>query len=122
MDGRIGNHRDLGRDHHRRGPGVGSAVQVPHSYLGPFGLSDYERLLPGGVSLALVVAVVRNYIGDQLSWDLNPILKREEIPPIRLDGTGLLGWTTWLTSRPPERDGDELLLNAVAWSGETRAS
>lgn len=85
--------------------------------IGPLGMQDYERLLPGGVSLARVVAVVRNYTGDQLSWDLNPVLKREEIPPIRLGTTGLLGWTTWLTSRPPARDGDDLLLDAMAWQG-----
>lgn len=82
--------------------------------VGPLGMGDYERLLPGGASLARVVAVVRNYTGDQLSWDLNPVLKRTEIPPLRL-GTGRLGWTTWLTSRPPAKDGDDLLLDAMAW-------
>ncbi len=83
--------------------------------IGPLGRQDYERLLPGGASLGRVVAVVRNYTGDQLSWDLNPVLKRTEVPPLRLGATGRLGWTTWLTSRPLARDGDELLLNALTW-------
>lgn len=86
--------------------------------IGPLGIRDYERLLPGNASLARVVAVVRNYTGDQLIWDLNPVLKQEEIPPIRLGKSGRLGWTTWLTSRPPARDGDELLLDAMAWQGD----
>jgi len=83
--------------------------------IGPIGLRDYERLLPGGQSLSRVVAVVRNYVGDQLGWDLNLILKQAEVPPVRLGAAGRLGWTTWLTSRPLERDGDDLLLDAMAW-------
>jgi type VI secretion system protein ImpH len=83
--------------------------------IGPVDLTDYERLLPGGMSLERVVAVVRNYVGDQLAWDLNLVLKQAEVPPIRLGTSGRLGWTTWLTSRPLARDGDDLLLNAMAW-------
>lgn len=88
--------------------------------IGPVGLRDYERLLPGGVSLARVVAVVRNYVGDQLAWDLNLSLKQAEVPAIRLGAAGRLGWTTWLTSRPLARDGDDLLLNAMAWQEHDR--
>jgi type VI secretion system protein ImpH len=88
--------------------------------IGPVGLRDYERLLPGGVSLARVVAVVRNYVGDQLAWDLNLVLEQAEVPPIRLGAAGRLGWTTWLTSRPLARDGDDLLLNAMAWQEHDR--
>jgi len=86
--------------------------------LGPLGLLDYERLLPGGDSLPRLVAVVRNYAGDQLSWDLNLVLKQAEVPSIRLGAAGRLGWSTWLTSRPLARDGDDLLLNAMAWQAD----
>ncbi len=85
-------------------------------------IEHYQRLLPGSASLARVVAVVRNYTGDQLIWDLNLVLKRTEVPPIRLGAAGLLGWTTWLTSRPLARDGDNLLLDAMAWQGDDRGS
>lgn len=83
--------------------------------IGPLSLRDYERLLPGGDSLVRTIAIVRNYLGDQLIWDLNLVLKQQEVPTIRLGAAGRLGWTTWLTSRPLARDGDDLLLNAVAW-------
>lgn len=88
--------------------------------IGPLGVRDYERLLPGGDSLPRVVAVVRNYVGDQLTWDLNLILRRAEIPPLRLGGAGRLGWTTWVSSRPLEKDGDDLLLDAMAWQDDDK--
>ncbi len=81
--------------------------------LGPLGIADYRRMLPGGESLARLVAIVRNYLGDELEWDLNLVLRREETPPIKLGGQGQLGCTTWLASRAPERDRDDLKLNPM---------
>ncbi|MBM4039862.1 MAG: type VI secretion system baseplate subunit TssG [Planctomycetes bacterium] len=77
---------------------------------GPMRLADYERMLPGGGSLVRLAAWVRNYIGDELSWDLQLILKREEVPTTRMGQYGRLGWTTWLQSKPLDRDADDLVL------------
>ena len=79
--------------------------------IGPLRLTDYLRLLPGGRSLNAIRAIVRNYIGDQLEWDLNPVLAQPEVPPTRLGQSGRLGWTSWLMSRPLDRDGDDLKLD-----------
>lgn len=78
---------------------------------GPISLADYERLLPGGASLQRLLAVVDNYVGLELSWDLHLILKKKEVPPTQLGGYGRLGWTTWLVSQPAARDADDLVLN-----------
>ncbi len=78
--------------------------------LGPMGLDSYRTLLPGQAGLAELVALVRNYIGDELAWDLNLVLRREEVPPLRLDGGAQLGWTAWLGGKE-DADGDELMLN-----------
>ena len=80
--------------------------------IGPLGFDDYRRMLPGGESLVRVAAMIRNYLGDELEWDLNLILRREETPMIELGVQGQLGWTTWLTSRTPERDPADLRLQA----------
>ena len=89
--------------------------------IGPATLKAYLDLLPGRPALARLRAVVRNYIGDGLAWDLNPVLAATEVPRLRL-GAGLpLGWSTWLTSRPLGRDGDDLKLDpnrARSGSGE----
>jgi len=74
-----------------------------------------QRFLPGSESLWRLIAWVRNYVGDELLWDFNPILKREEVPPLVLGEGTRLGWTTWLTSRPLDRDADDLKLDAVTY-------
>lgn len=79
--------------------------------LGPLNLEQYTAMLPGGRRLAELVAIVRNYIGDELAWDVNPILRRAEVPALRLDGQARLGWTSWLGASPNPADADDLMLN-----------
>jgi type VI secretion system protein ImpH len=74
---------------------------------GPLAFEDYLRFLPDGRSLPRLVAVVRNAAGDELSWDLRLVLKRAEVPAARLDGGTALGRTSWLLSRPAERDASD---------------
>ncbi len=83
--------------------------------MGPMGLEEFQRFLPGSESLRRVVAWVRNYLGDELLWDFNPILQKEEVPPLVLGEGTRLGWTTWLTSRPLPHDADDLKLDAVTY-------
>ena len=97
---------------------VGSRVwQCQHKFrvkLGPMGLSDYQRMLPGHDSLERLIGWIRNYVGDELSWDLQLILKAEEVPQLQLGRIAQLGWTTWLSSKPFEEDVDDLVLRPFA--------
>ena len=81
---------------------------------GPLTLAEYERLLPGGLSFHRLVPIVRNWAGDALAWDVNMVLKRAEVPAIRLGQQGRLGWTTWLMPRPAPHDAADLFLEAGA--------
>jgi type VI secretion system protein ImpH len=81
---------------------------------GAMGLADYERMLPGGRSLVRLAAWVRNYTADELSWDLQLVLKKEEVPKTHMGTYGRLGWTTWLQSQPFDRDADDLVLRPSA--------
>ncbi len=83
--------------------------------MGPMGLAEFQRFLPGSASLRRLVDWVRNYAGNELLWDVNLILRKEEVPPLRLGEGSQLGWTTWLTSQPPDRDADDLKLDAVIY-------
>lgn len=91
-----------------RGTSIGNRVWTRAAKfrlrIGPLSLADYERLLPGGASLDRLRAIVRNYVGDQLDWDVNLILAGDALPRARLGGTTRLGHTSWVESR---RDADE---------------
>jgi len=90
------------------------AFECQHKFrvhIGPLGLPDFEGFLPAGENLSALVAVVRNYAGDQYLWDLNLILRREEVPALVIGApTARLGWTTWLGTRRSEKDADDLIL------------
>src|SRR5262249_39491917 len=66
-----------------------------------------------GVSLDRLMAAVRSYTGDELQWDLQLILKKEETPPLGLGIVGRLGWSNWLIRDPMPRDPDDLVLEAM---------
>ena len=82
--------------------------------LGPLTLADFERFLPGGPALRRLAALVANYLGDELDWDVNLILDREAVPPFPLGGPVRLGTTTWLSGRSPERDPADVVLRPAA--------
>ncbi len=80
--------------------------------LGPMGYEDYLNFLPCAERVKSLVALVRAYAGDEWAWDVNLVLKREEVPPLRLDGQYRLGWTTWLGERTVKTDADDLIFTA----------
>lgn len=78
--------------------------------LGPLGLEDYTAFLPSGKSFKSLVAAVRNYMGMDLLWEVNLVLRRDEKPVTCLGKSGALGWTSWLESKHADADVDDLLL------------
>lgn len=96
------------------GGNVWSSQQKFRLTFGPLTYKDFQRFLPGGTSLKRLIAIIKNYLGDEMAWDLRLILKKEDIPKWKLGNTGCLGWTTRLTNKPIEKDIDEVLLHPVA--------
>ena len=78
---------------------------------GPLNLNEYVSLLPDGYRLEQLIAIIRNYIGDELSWDVNLVLKKAQVPSAQLGETTHLGWTSWLGERSSDQDADDLRLN-----------
>ena len=78
---------------------------------GPLVYVEFARFLPGNRSLERLVALVRNFVGDELSWDINLILREADIPPLKLGDTGRLGWTTWLGGT--SGDAHDVVLNPL---------
>ncbi len=82
--------------------------------MGPMSLKDYERMLPCGSAFPRLRYWVLNYSGEHFFWDVELVLKADEVPQTCLGKAGRLGWTTWLKSRPFTHDANDLVLNPPA--------
>ena len=79
--------------------------------IGPVDYHAYQRFLPGGTSLPKLISAVRTYIGDELDWDLQLVLKRSERPSLELGRSGQLNRTAWIAGHSSPGDADDLVLN-----------
>ncbi|HTQ43584.1 MAG TPA: type VI secretion system baseplate subunit TssG [Polyangiaceae bacterium] len=75
--------------------------------VGPVGWSDFQRFLPGGRSVARLTELVRDFVHREFDWDVQVLLKRDEVPGASLGDRNGLGWSTWLLSEPARRDADD---------------
>lgn len=104
---------------------AGAKIKVCHHcfrvVIGPMRFAAYTRLLPGGVSLAKLLAVTRNYVGDELEFEIDLILMREEVPSIRIGQAGRLGWTSWL-GKPKPGDARDFRTTASSVASKPRRS
>lgn len=78
---------------------------------GPLGMTDFQRLLPGRTAYKRLADWVKLYTGLTYEWEVQLILKKEEIQPIQLGQESYLGWTTWTISNPIEEDRGDLILH-----------
>jgi type VI secretion system protein ImpH len=74
--------------------------------LGPLSLPQYLDFLPNGTAYQPLKALVRFFGGDQTDFEVQLVLKRDEVPPCELGNLGVeepgsqgvapqLGWCTW---------------------------
>ena len=108
-----------GQGSSRLGLGAIAGARVPdvqHRFrlrIGPLPLADFERCLPGRLRSRQVRDWVRNYLGLELAWDAQLVLRRDQVPATQLGVQGQLGWTSWLGQAPGRRakDADDVCLN-----------
>ena len=91
------------------------AAEIPHRH----GAGGDSRLCAPAAgrrrACTSLIPIVRNYAGDVPLWDVNLILKRDEVPPIRLGPSGT-AWLVYLADAAPacETDAADLFLDASA--------
>ncbi len=82
--------------------------------LGPLTLEQYRDFLPDGRAYEPLRALTRYFAGDELDFELELVLKKEEAPPCKLgeEGSGAtqLGWLTWACSVPLQQDAEGAVL------------
>ncbi|MCL5271068.1 MAG: type VI secretion system baseplate subunit TssG [bacterium] len=75
--------------------------------VGPMGFRDFQGFLPTGTLMARLRELVRLYLVDELEFDVEIVIRGEEIPPLQMGlgaGAAMLGWTSWAQTKPgPDR-------------------
>jgi type VI secretion system protein ImpH len=75
--------------------------------IGPVAYADYLALTPGSKRLAEIFSLTRLFVGSALHFDVQVILKKEDIPFCRLgqsDAPARLGWNSWARVAPAQQD------------------
>ncbi len=88
--------------------------------LGPMTYGRFTEFLPDRDPVAerktffLLVQLVRLYAEPTLDFDLQLVLKAEEVPDCQLTGDGTfgvrLGWNTWLQTQAASNDAEDVVL------------
>jgi type VI secretion system protein ImpH len=66
--------------------------------VGPVGYAQYLSLMPDRQLYGPLTELIRLFCGPSLTYDLQIVLRKEEIPQTRLDSSspvGRLGWDSW---------------------------
>jgi len=82
--------------------------------LGPLDFEHFRAFLPTGSAFGPAANLVRWLAGMEFDFDIQLVLKAMEVPRCQLITTGgdipMLGWTTWLKTRPLKIDDPQLVL------------
>jgi type VI secretion system protein ImpH len=81
--------------------------------LGPLTRREFQNLLPGSETLDRLVAMVRTYVGDELSWDARLVLGPDATDQLQLGGGGRLGWNTRVGKDPSGKRVEDLVVNPM---------
>lgn len=76
--------------------------------LGPMGLAQYEKLLPGATLDKRLRSILALYLGREMAWEARLVLRHTEVPRTLLGRQGRVGFTTWLGKLEPGRDPDDM--------------
>jgi len=84
-------------------------------HIGPLSLDRYHDFLPTGRARAPLRRWMQQLTGDELAWDAQLVLHKDEVPPTRLGlRTGnapRLGWVSWLGARARAHDAADVRID-----------
>lgn len=81
--------------------------------LGPLSLERYQDFLPGGAAFEPLKAFTKFFSNDELDFEIQLIMKRDEVPQFEVGSEGevpRLGWVSWLKTQPLSRDPEDTIL------------
>ena len=97
---------------------VGDEVWDPQArvrlVVGPLTLREYLDFLPSGTAFRPLRTMVRMFAGDELDFEVQLILRRQDVPACELGTAGeaspQLGWLSWSKTQPVDRNPSETVL------------
>jgi len=91
--------------------------------IGPLTYPQFTEFLPDRAPIRerktyfLLAQLVRLYADPGLDFDVQLVLKAQEVPRLQLTRTGNLGarlaWNTWLLTRPANADAEDVIIDGV---------
>jgi type VI secretion system protein ImpH len=74
--------------------------------VGPLSYAHFRDFLPGSDGYVHLVELTRFFVGEDVNFEVRPILRREEVPWCLLgqDAAVRLGWSMWLKVREFDED------------------
>lgn len=83
--------------------------------LGPLTLDEFSRFMPEGEELRRLADLTRLFVGPGFSFDVQLVLKKEEVPDCVMASEGptapRLGLNTWAKSEPLKHDPEDAIFN-----------
>ena len=86
--------------------------------IGALGLVRFREFLPSGGAFPKLVLLTRLFVGQELDFDVQLILRAADVPTCRLPRAGdsagpQLGWTSWLKTGELEADPDDVIIRSA---------
>ena len=82
--------------------------------LGPLTMAQYLSFLPNGKAHQPLRSLVKFYSGGEFDFEVQLVLRREEVPQCELgrdgDAAPQLGWLSWAITAPRQSDAGETIL------------
>jgi len=83
--------------------------------LGPLSFEQFRGFMPDGTQFKVLCQLTRFYVGMEIDFDIQPVLKRAEVPRCRLASHGpqrrRLGWDTWVRYGGVDADAEDVVFS-----------
>ena len=85
--------------------------------IGPLDNSHFREFLKNGSAYPTLVTLARFYLPKEFKFNINLIMKADDVCATKLNGKSELGWTSWLKEKPTPKDDSQVRLYPSSENG-----